>query len=284
MKKYIRLLRFKNYIKNFLIFFPFIFSGTFMNLDDSYITMLIGFAAFCCMSSAVYIINDIMDVEKDRLHPKKSKRPIASGEVKISAAIILAIVLSAISIISGICLHNYMAVVLLIAYLILNIAYSSFLKNQPIIDIAVLSLFFIIRVYFGGVLVNVPISIYLYLTTMSVAFMMGANKRQKEKISSEECRDTLKLYPDGFLPKIAQTSMGLGIVFYALWVIGDTNILINTSAARISIFFVVVILMYYQYIIDKSEDGNPVDIIFANPSIILLASLYVALMVFGFVL
>lgn len=284
MKKYLKLLRIKNYVKNLLVLFPFVFSGRFMIFNAYYKFIIIGFLAFCLMSSAVYIFNDIMDVEKDRMHPKKCKRPIASGDIKISTAVILAVMLVIISVASVIFLHNYQAAGFLIAYLILNIIYSAYLKKLPIIDIAVLSLFFILRVYYGAVIVDVPVSVYLYLTTISVAFMMGANKRYKEKSQSEDCRDTLKLYSQEFLAKISQVFICVSIVFYSLWVISDTNILVNPVILQISIFFVIIILLYYQYLIDTTEDGNPVDILFDNPILIVLAISYIVLMLLGFII
>lgn len=284
MKKYLKLLRIKNYVKNLLILFPFVFSGRFMIFNAYYKFVAIGFLAFCLMSSAVYIINDIMDVDKDRCHPKKCKRPIASGAVKISTAVILAISLALTSVISVMFLHNYQAVGFLIAYLILNIIYSAYLKKLPIIDIAVLSLFFILRVYYGAIIIDVPVSVYLYLTTISVAFMMGANKRYKEKSQSEDCRATLKLYSQEFLSKISQIFICVSIVFYSLWVISDTNILVNPVILQISIFFVIIILLYYQYLIDTADDGNPVDILFDNPMLIVLAIAYIVLMFVGFII
>lgn len=284
MKKYLQLLRVKNYVKNFLIPFPFVFSGKFLEFDHTYITMLIGFVAFCFMSSAVYILNDIIDVKKDRLHPKKSKRPIASGAVPIAMAVVIAILCVSISLIGMWILGNVAAAMFLCAYLVLNVAYSLFFKKYPVIDIAVLSLFFILRIYYGGILISVPVSVYLYLTIMSVAFMMGSNKRKKEKAHNDDCRDTLKLYSCEFLSKVSQMFMGLGIVFYTLWVLSDTNILLNKTILHISIFFVIVILIYYQYAVDNDEDGNPVDILLSNPVLMILSILYAGLMLLGFVI
>lgn len=284
MKKYFRLLRLKNYIKNFLIFLPFVFSGAFTTINSNYINLLVGFVAFCFASSFIYILNDYMDMDKDKLHPVKCNRPLASGEISVKKAICIAIILSVCILLSLFYLRILPAAILLLLYIFLNLLYSLKLKNVPIVDVAILSLFFIIRIYYGAFLVGVPVSVYLYLTVMSVSFMMGVNKRKNEKRLSEDCRSTLNYYSYDFLNKMSQTFMSLSAIFYSLWIISDTNILFNKTIMQISIFLVVFILMLYQYIVDKDDNGNPVDVLLNNKMLLLSVLAYGVLIIVAFLL
>lgn len=284
MKKYFRLLRLKNYIKNFLIFLPFVFSGAFTIINSNYINLLVGFVAFCFASSFIYILNDYMDMDKDKLHPVKCNRPLASGEISVKKAICIAIILSVCILLSLFYLRILPAAILLLLYIFLNLLYSLKLKNVPIVDVAILSLFFIIRIYYGAFLVGVPVSVYLYLTVMSVSFMMGVNKRKNEKRLSEDCRSTLNYYSYDFLNKMSQTFMSLSAIFYSLWIISDTNILFNKTIMQISIFLVVFILMLYQYIVDKDDNGNPVDVLLNNKMLLLSVLAYGVLIIVAFLL
>lgn len=284
MKKYIQLLRIKNYIKNFLIFLPFVFSGLFLKFGDEYLTVLLGFIAFCLTSSFIYIINDWFDRDKDKLHPIKCKRPLASGVISGKQVIVVSLFLL-FGIISIMCiLHNIWICLLIGCYILLNIIYSLKLKNIPVVDISVLSIFFIIRIYYGAFLANVPVSIYLYLTVMSVAFMMGVNKRKKEKLHSEDCRNTLKFYTVDFLSRLSQSFMSLSIVSYSLWIVSDTNAYLNKSVMQISIFLVVFILIYYQHLVDSMDNGNPVDVVCDNKLLLSSIVLYGVLMIMGFII
>ena len=157
MRNYLKLLRVKHYIKNLLVFFPLVFSK---NITSTNILLVIlGFIAFSFSSSAIYIINDIMDIEKDKNHPTKKNRPIASGIISIKKALIIAIIL--LFIIIGITIYlsfnNHYISLYLIVYIIINIAYSLGLKNKPLIDIAILASGFLIRVLYGGALINIEV-------------------------------------------------------------------------------------------------------------------------------
>ncbi len=283
MRDYLKLLRVKNYIKNFLILLPFCFSGLFQTFNENYLKLLYGFIAFSLVSSIVYIVNDIVDREQDRLHPTKKNRPIASGKISVTTAFIVISILTIIVVVLMGLLGNYLISIVLIAYCIVNLLYSFCIKNIPIADIIVLSSFFLFRVYFGALIVNVPVSVYLFLTVFSLAIMMGANKRKKEKQVSDSCRGSLEKYSYKYLDNLSQMFMLLTIVFYSLWIISGTNKLINLVVVQISIILVIAILLYYQYIVDRNEEGNPVDVVFKNPLMIILGVCYAILMFIGFI-
>ena len=147
MKKYIKLIRVKHYIKNSLIFLPIIFSQRITDITALTKT-LITFILFCISASIIYVVNDIKDIDKDRNHPKKKNRPLASGEISIKQAIKVIIILSII-LICGMIIsfrsNAYVTVVILL-YIIMNMLYSMKLKNIPILDITILATGFLIRV------------------------------------------------------------------------------------------------------------------------------------------
>ena len=172
LKTLLNLLRIKHWIKNVLIFVPAFFDTSKLSTNNL-ISLVVGFISFSLMASAIYIFNDIQDIEKDKKHTIKRKRPIASGNISIKTAYYIFIILAIISLLTSILfLPNIWPLILLLIYFIINILYSKWLKNIPIIDIVIPVAGFIIRILFGGAIVNVNISNWLYLTTMSASFFM----------------------------------------------------------------------------------------------------------------
>ena len=146
MKKYIELLRVKHYIKNALIFVPMFFGGLIFD-ENKMSDGLLGFIAFCMISSAIYVLNDLRDIEKDRKHPTKRYRPLASGKVKPQQGVMVMIGCLFLACIISILIKNIYAAMLLGMYFVLNVAYSMGLKNKPIIDIVILASGFVIRIF-----------------------------------------------------------------------------------------------------------------------------------------
>lgn len=288
MKKiysHIKLLRPHHYIKNVLVLLPLIFSKNFLDTGKLN-SALLGVIAFCLISSVVYIINDIKDVEKDRSHPVKCKRPIASGEISFEKAIIDAVCLVILTFLSLVfCsiefgMNFYFASGYLLLYLFLNIAYSFGLKDKPIIDVVILVLGFLIRVLFGGVVIQVEISGWLYLTVISISFYLGLGKRRNElvKHNDKNTRNVLKYYNKEFLDKNMNVCLTLAICFYALWAMNYENNLMLWSVPLIMIM-----AMKYSYNIEVAEsEGDPVDVILKDKWLILLGILY-AILVFSII-
>lgn len=278
MKKYLKLFRVKHYIKNLLVFIPLIFSKNLFN-KEKIISAMIGFISFSLMSSAVYIINDIKDAKKDMNHPVKKSRPIASGEISIFKALIISIISIVISILITVyCCINFnisiaLTVFYLFAYLVLNISYSIGLKNKPILDIALLVLGFLIRVLYGGAIVQVEVSSWLYLTIISISFYLALGKRRNEfiKHDGKDTREVLKYYTKEFLDKNMYVSMALAICFYALWAMNYGN---NLMICTVPI--VMLLAMKYSLDIEEIEsEGDPVEVIIKDKFIICLGIIYV---------
>lgn len=275
MMNYIKLIRIKHWIKNGLIFLPIFFSLSFTK--ENIISTIVAFFAFSFMASTIYIINDIKDVKKDRNHPKKKNRPIASGKVTIPNAIILAILLFISSIIL-----NYLAtkvlftsaLICLLAYLVINLFYSFGAKDIPILDIAILATGFILRVYYGAFIINVPVSNWLFLTILSASLFMGLGKRKKELKIKEEVRKVLKEYNENFLNSFMNICLGLLIVFYSLWTMEQ-----NISYLFLSIPMLIIILMQYMLYMENSDEGDPITILFQSKPLIVSVLIYLIFMI-----
>lgn len=279
MKKYIKLMRVHHYIKNLLVFAPLIFSMNLLNIK-LLVPSLFGFIAFCLISSLVYIINDIKDVEKDKLHPTKCNRPIASGAVKIPVACGIAAVLFVLAM-----LFNYLAgfsldsMAYLLTYLMLNIAYSFGFKDKPIIDIAILSSGFLLRVLYGSAVTEIEVSNWLYLTVISAAFYFSLGKRRNEvkKLGDDSnTRNVLKFYSKEFLDKNMYVFLALVNVFYALWSMDvDSN---STIPLVWTVPIVMLICMKYSLSIENDSDGDPVEVLLHDKTLIILCLIYACAM------
>lgn len=268
--KYLKLIRIKHWIKNILIFIPLLCSGL-INYNNV-IDCIIGFFAFSFASSFIYIINDIKDIEKDKLHPTKKNRPLASGKVKKSTAIYIAIFLITLSIASNFLINNSifnLSLYLLFAYIIINILYSFGLKNIAIIDIILLASGFILRVYYGASIINVEVSDWLFLTILSGSLFLGLGKRKKELITSEKSRKVLQEYNEAFLDKFQYVTLGLMLVFYSLWVIEQ-----DIKYLSFTIPLIIILFMRYCLIIEKSDEGDPTTILYQDKFLMLLSLLY----------
>lgn len=271
MKIYMKLLRVKHWLKNFLIFFPLLFSGKFFT--ENMILTFFAFLAFSFAASTVYIINDIKDKEKDKKHDIKKNRPIASGNVSIKQAVIIAILLFALSFfINVFTIPNRISFIWIIIYLIINILYSFGLKNVPLLDVFLLVLGFLIRVLYGASVINIDVSTWLYLTVLSVSFYLSLGKRRNEIIKNgTKSRDVLKFYSKEYLDKNMYMCLALAIVFYSLWC-GD----ISSSYKYImfSVPLVIIICMKYNMILEGNSYGDPVEVVLSDKTLILLILLY----------
>lgn len=271
MKKWINLLRCKHYLKNILIMLPIVFSGEIFNKSKLFY-LLFGFISFCLISSSIYIINDICDIEKDRKHPVKCKRPLASGKIKKNTAMVVSVVLVLVATFMNVCIiKNLYGLTLLFVYFILNIAYSVKLKQKPIIDVAILVSGFVIRVLYGGLISNIEISEWLFLTIMSLSFYMGLGKRRNEleKHSTEDTRKVLQYYNYNFLDKNMYMCLSIAIVFYSLWAM--------TSESKYMIYtvpLVLLICMKYSLNVENDSEGDPIDVIFHDKLLLLLGIIY----------
>lgn len=270
MKEYLKLIRVNHWIKNLLLFIPIICSGLL-----SYSSLFVcigGFFAFSFVSSFIYIINDIKDIDKDKLHPRKKNRPLASGKIKKSTAIYIAVLMIILAIIINTLINNNLintSLYFLIGYVIINICYSMGLKNVAIADIVLLASGFVIRVYYGASIVSVSVSSWLFLTIMSASLFLGLGKRKKELINNKDSRKVLQEYNEDFLDKFQYLSLCLCIVFYSLWSIDH-----SVKYLYLTIPFLIIIFMKYSLNIEKNDEGDPTTVFYQDKSLMVLCLIY----------
>ena len=280
MKYYLKLMRVHHYIKNFLVFAALICSGQLFHLEKL-VAGISGFLAFCMVSSVVYIINDIRDVEKDRKHPTKCKRPIAAGTVSVQCAWGLAIVLLLIASVCNYLTFHVTSTLLLVLYLVLNLAYSFGLKNVPIVDVTILVAGFLIRILYGALVTEIAVSNWLYLTVIALAFYFAFGKRRNElkQVGGGETRRVLKAYPVDFLDKNMGMCLTLANVFYALWSMDEKTVsLYNNRYLVFTVPIVLLITMKYSLDIEGESDGDPVEVLLHDKVLLLLCVVYLAVM------
>ena len=279
--KYLKLIRVKHWIKNGLVFLPLFFSGCLFEVD-LLIKAILAFFIFSLTSSVVYVNNDISDVEKDKKHPIKKKRPLASGIISIKTARIIEIVLLLIDIVMiGILwymgMHSVGVFIIPFVYLILNIFYSKGLKNVPIVDVVILVSGFVFRVMYGGVVTAVEVSKYLYLMIIFGSFYLGFGKRRNEIIkNSTNSRKVLKLYNKDFLDKNMYVCLGLAIISYALWCLDPSTIMrIGNDYIFWTIPLVMIIFQLYSLDIEKDSHGDPIEIVLSNKKLLITIIIYI---------
>lgn len=269
MKNYIKLIRAKHWIKNILIFIPMFFSKQ-ISLNNV-LTTLIGFFAFSFVASFIYIINDIRDAEKDKLHETKKKRPIASGKVSVKNAYIFSIIIIGVAIILSIFVSkNIVSLILLGTYLLINMYYSFGGKNIAIVDVVLLSAGFVLRVYYGASLINVKVSDWLFLTVLNASLFLGFGKRKKELLNNKNSRAVLKFYNVNFINQFMYLCLGLTIVFYSLWAI-EYDYMVITIPVLMTIF------MQYSLLLETNTDGDPITLFYKSPLLIISTLIYCVL-------
>jgi decaprenyl-phosphate phosphoribosyltransferase len=254
----VALLRPKQWVKNVFVLAPLVFTGEFMNAHAVQ-QVVWAVVLFCMASSVVYIVNDICDVERDRRHPRKSRtRPLAAGIVSIREALILLLLLCCL--LAWAWLWHPRIVVVLVAYLALNLAYTLALKHQPVIDIFVVALGFVLRVYAGGVALSVPISSWMFVTTLCLALYLAAIKRRQElALSGADGRRVLQKYSVALVDRYAEMSATGALVFYSMFVMSARPALVVTVP------LVLFGLFRYWYVVEQQEGGeSPTDVLLAD--------------------
>ena len=288
MKSSLKLIRIHHWIKNFLIFLPLIFSGQLLNVPLLAVTLL-GFFGFCLLSSFVYVLNDIRDIEQDRQHPTKKNRPLASGKISIPLArcILVAIITLAAALLFFACKANWGWGVAAV-YLAVNLCYSNGAKNVPLLDIVLLVSGFVLRVLFGSAISGIEISNWLCLTVFASCTYLALGKRRNEyrlaRAASQDedsrpTRGVLKFYNYEFLDKNMHICLGLTITFYALWCVDPLTV---QKAGNTHLVWTVPLLvifgMKYSLNVESESDGDPVEVILADKVLLLLGLLFAGIL------
>lgn len=269
MKNYIQLIRPTHWVKNFFILLP-VFFGQQLTNPDILLQSLVAFCAFCLAASAVYCFNDIIDVEDDRRHPVKCKRPIASGAVNISTAYMFMVILIALSVavpmlLSGDALYRTMLVIA--AYIVMEFAYCTYLKRYAIIDICILSMGFVLRILAGGAATGIIISHWLVMMTFLLTLFLGIAKRRDDVMRMNATgiapRHNTKRYNLTFVNEALTITAAVMLVCYIMYTVSP-EVTENFGSQYIyltTIFVVMGLLRYIQLAVVDEKTGDPTKVL-----------------------
>jgi 4-hydroxybenzoate polyprenyltransferase len=263
----IKTMRPRQWVKNGLLFIPLIFDKQLTNWP-ALGRIVLGFILFCLLSSLIYIINDMVDLEADRNHPLKRLRPLPSGSLKTSTARTASIVLTLVIFIPAALLSLTFALIGL-AYLVLNLAYSAWFKHAPILDVMILASFYVLRVGAGVSLIVVQrFSPWLYVFTTFLALYLGIGKRRAELnlLASEanSHRRSLGGYTLPLLDQLILIVSGSAIITYSLYTFSAPNLPANDTM-MLTIPFVIYGIFRYLYLLQvKQFGGEPEEVLLTD--------------------
>ncbi|HSW90132.1 MAG TPA: decaprenyl-phosphate phosphoribosyltransferase [Patescibacteria group bacterium] len=302
----LREVRPRQWIKNFALFAALVFSGFFF-VPGYFSRVLIAFILFCLLSSAVYIINDIVDAPMDRAHPFKRKRPIASGAIPVSLAWQIAIILLILVALGSLALSTFFFS-MGVAYVLLHIAYTYWLKHVAVLDVLTIAAGFIIRIYAGAVVVSLHMSVWFLLTVISASLFLAVGKRQSERTllqgrgeNLKEHRDTLAHYTQRLLDIYTGMFANATWVTYALYTFQRDEFVPQGKAVRIFALLpktftaqkwlmitvpIVIygVMRYLQLVYEQNEGESPERVLLRDKPLLISAgsfALLVMILIYG---
>ena len=270
-----RLLRVNQWIKNLFIFAPIIFAQKALD-GRSVIKVTVGALLFCILTSCIYVINDIVDMEKDVLHPQKKLRPIANGEVSKKNALVLVSVLLPISVVCGILLDRNFGIVMIL-YFLNNYLYSYFLKRKIIVDVLSIAIGFVLRVIAGAEIISVYVSPWLLMCTLFLTLFLGLSKRRSEIIllgqNAAKFRENLEYYSVELIDNMLSIVIAVTLTAYSMYTFFSQN---DTYLMILTIPIVVYGIFRYQYLVYvRNEGGTPEETILVDKPLIATMGLWI---------
>lgn len=272
--KLIELIRPKQWIKNLFVFAPILFAGKLLDIPMM-LTNIIAFFAFCGISSSIYVLNDIADVESDRVHKKKRFRPLASGDVTIPQAKIMFVILIVITILLSSLLPP-LFIVAITLYFINNLLYTFKIKNIVLLDVFSISAGFILRVVAGAFAIDVSVSSWMIITTIFISLFLGISKRRAElsgpnQENLEKQRKVLSDYDVAFVDQMNTIAATGTIISYALYTVSEKAI--QSFHSEMLIYttpFVIYGIFRYLFLLHKKNLGeSPTQIVTRDIPIII---------------
>lgn len=273
-----RLARPSQWLKNGILLAPLIFAGE-MTHETKLLTAVFAAVLFCMLSSSIYIFNDIIDREKDRLHPLKKERPIAAGKISVATATTAMMILF----VAGLGLAwtiNLNFFIIAVAFILLNLLYTAWLKNIVILDAMAVAISFVLRAYAGAFAIDVPASKWLLINTLLLALFLAFGKRRHELVFLEENatahRKILVSYSPYLLDQLIGVVTPAVVVMYMLYSFStEVSVKLGTENLFLTIPFVVYGIFRYLYLIHKEEKGgSPTRVLISDLPILLTVILW----------
>lgn len=280
----LRTARPKQWIKNVLVFAAPAAAGV-LDERDALIRTLIAFVAFCLAASATYLLNDAADVEADRLHPVKRDRPIAAGHLDPNAARGIAAVLVLLAIAITAPVNDGKLTAVIVAYLVVTLAYTMWLKHEPVIDLVAVASGFVFRAIAGGVATDVPLSDWFLIVAGAGSLFVVTGKRHAEQVElgsdSLAHRTTLGAYSTAYLGYVRAVASGVMITAYCLWAFENASSTGDDLWFRLSIVPLVIAVLRYALVIERGGGGAPEEVVLGDRVLQVLAVLWAATFLLG---
>jgi decaprenyl-phosphate phosphoribosyltransferase len=276
----LKLLRPGQWVKNLFLFIPIFFAGELQDVKKL-TDVAFAFLAFCCIASAIYTINDLKDVESDKQHPEKCKRPLAAGLVSTSEALLAFFVLL---LCGGACAwlaNNYFFAIVLVSYFVMNIGYSLGLKRVPILEILIVSSGFVLRVIGGGFVAEVEVSQWMVIMVFLLAIFLALAKRRDDFFivtdSGKAIRKSIEHYTLEYINSLLNMISGVIIVAYLMYVISpDVMSRFHSKYLYITAIFVIAGMMrYLQITLVENRSGSPTKILYSDNFIRIVLILWI---------
>lgn len=271
MPPIIRLLRPKQWSKNLLVFAAITFTGRFSD-SKSLVAAIGAFVGMCLLSSAVYIVNDLRDVERDRSHPRKRLRPIAAGLVAPRVASILCVVLAVFAFVCMVRFGGAYGWMIAVAYVAMQVVYNLGVKRVPIADVFLISLGFVLRAILGAAAIDVKISTWLVLCTGALALMLGFAKRRHEFLLQGEnrtaSRESLAGYSKASLDALVIVAAATACINYSIYCVESETARKYPAILMTALFVFYGIGRYLLLVFHDDEGGEPADLLFGDPHLI----------------
>jgi 4-hydroxybenzoate polyprenyltransferase len=277
-------LRPQQWVKNGFVFAALIFSRSITDWHRN-ARVAAGALLFCLISSAVYLLNDILDAPEDRIHPLKRLRPLASGRLGVGTASLAAIILASLSL-GGAWLLDHTFFIIVAAYGLINVLYSWALKRVVLLDVFVISAGFVLRVISGGVIIHVEISPWLVVCATLLALFLALSKRRHELVvlgrDAGNHRSILSRYSPYFLDQLIGIVTASTLMSYALYTLSsDVQVKFPGKRLDLTIPFVLFGIFRYLYLVHQSEEGgNPTRLVFTDPVLLAVVLFWAASVIF----
>ncbi len=280
----LRTARPKQWTKNVLVFAAPAAAGV-LTERDAFLQTLVAFVAFCFAASGLYLLNDAADADADRLHPTKRHRPIAAGHLEPNTARGIAVGLIVISFAITAPINDGLLTAVVAGYVFVTMAYTLWLKNEPVIDLVAVASGFVFRAIAGGVATGVPLSDWFLIVAGAGSLFIVTGKRHAEQVElgsdSLAHRSTLGAYSTAYLGYVRSVASGVMITAYCLWAFENANATGDDTWFRLSIVPLVIAVLRYALVVESGGGGAPEEVVLSDRVLQVLGVLWVATFMLG---
>ncbi len=284
VKAIIKTARPKQWTKNVLVFAAPAAAGV-LDQRDALLQTLVAFIGFCLAASGTYFLNDANDAEVDRLHPTKRLRPIAAGDLDVRTARIIAVILIFLAFVVTAPINDFKLTGVVAGYVLVTVSYTTWLKYEPVIDLAAVASGFVFRAIAGGVATGVALSDWFLIVAGAGSLFIVTGKRHAELVElgsdSSEHRRTLGAYSTAFLGYVRAVSSGVMITAYCLWAFENAAHTGDDTWFRLSIVPLVIAVLRYALVVDQGGGGAPEEVVLSDRTLQIVGLIWLVIFALG---